>query len=420
MDAGPGRIVTLQLAAFDALRPAQLAWLAAAVIAVSAGYGALMPVLPGWLGSMMLGASASDIARHVGFFSGVYAAGVLFGALLWGALSNRIGRSRVLIIGLIGYVASLMLLLVPTMTGLWGLYAVRAATGFFVAAVVPVVSALVAEHTHEGKRARRFAWLSAMSLLGFLVGPGLIQLADWLGTLAGTSLVTPVTSARNVIVLSAVLGAVMMLGLIRTLTPNHPQSPDPPSQPTSTGGHIAALCCLNATVMLVLAGFELGIVLQGLQHADMSTRQVAWMFAECSLAMLLVNATLFFTDLLEKVSSRTLIGVGLVLASAGLAVMAWHSAEQWLYLGISLASGGTGLVLPVIVYRAAAVPHRKLGFAMGALAAVAGVGQTLGSSLAGAIFGAMGQGTFGLMIVPFVVALALLLMPQAVKHAPDQ
>ena len=62
-----------------------------------------MPVLPGWLGSMMPGASASAIARHVGLFSGVYAAGVLFGALLWGVLSNRVGRSRILIIGLIGY-----------------------------------------------------------------------------------------------------------------------------------------------------------------------------------------------------------------------------------------------------------------------------------------------------------------------------
>ena len=387
-----------------------MAWLAAAVISVSAGYGALMPVLPGWLGSMMPGASAAAIARHVGFFSGVYAAGVLFGALLWGVLSNRVGRSRILIIGLIGYVASLLLLLIPTLTGIWGLYAVRAATGFFVAAVVPVVSALVAEHTPEGKRARRFAWLSAMSLLGFLFGPGMIQVADWAGALAGIGPVTPVTSARNVIVLSAVLGTVMMLGLLRTLPAKRPEGPDSSNQPEGTGGHVVALCWLSATVMLVLAGFELGIVLQGLQHNDMTTRQVAWMFAECSLAMLLVNAGLFFTGLLEKISSRILIGVGLVLASAGLAVMAWHSAENWLYLGISLASGGTGLVLPVIAYLAAGVSHRKLGFTMGALAAAAGLGQTLGSSIAGAIFGGLGQGTFGLMIVPLAAMVALLLV----------
>jgi hypothetical protein len=95
---------TLQSAASEALRPAQLAWLAAAVISVSAGYGALMPVLPGWLGSMMPDASPTEIARHVGLFSGVYAAGVLIGALLWGVLSNSVERSRILILGYDGNV----------------------------------------------------------------------------------------------------------------------------------------------------------------------------------------------------------------------------------------------------------------------------------------------------------------------------
>ena len=106
--------------------------------------------------------------------------------------------------------------------------------------------------------------------------------------------------------------------------------------------------------------------------------------------MLVVNATLFFTGLVKRIASRTLIGFGLVLASAGLAAMGWHSSENELYLGISLTSGGTGLVLPVIAYLAAGVSHRELGFTMGALAAAAGLGQTVGSSLAGAIFGGLG------------------------------
>lgn len=389
----------------------QLAWLAAAVTAVSAGYGALMPVLPGWLGSMMPGASATTVARHVGFFSGVYAAGVLVGALFWGLLSDRFGATRILLVGLVGYVASLVLLLFPGLTGLWGLYVARTGTGLFVAAVVPVVSALVALHTPQDKRARRFAWLTAMSLLGFLFGPGLIQVADGLGRLAGTGAITPVTSARDVLVLSAVLGTVMMLGLIATLPARVLRPPRGRGAAAEHGnGQTVALCGLSAMVMLVLAAFELGIVLQGLQHKDMSTRDVAWMFAECSLAMLVVNAALFFSGLLEKVSSQTLIGVGLAVASAGLSVMAWHGDEKWLYLGVALTSAGTGLVLPVIAYLAAGSSQQKLGFTMGALAASAALGQTLGSALAGAVFGALGQGTFGLIIVPAAAMLALLVV----------
>ena len=393
-----------------ALGPVQLAWLAAAVFVVSAGYGALMPVLPGWLGSLMPGASAAEVARHVGFFSGVYAAGVLVGAPLWGAVSDRVGRTRILIIGLIGYVGSQLLLLVPGLENLWGLYALRAANGFFVAAVVPVVSALVAEHTPEGKRARRFAWLSAMSLLGFLFGPGLSEVADGAKSWAGAGTLSAATSARAVIMLSAVLGGAMMVGLARILpSASAPEGAAPKDATSPDTDRSTALYWLSGVVTMVLAGFELGIVLQGQQHADMSSRQVAMMFAECSLAMLIVNAILFLSGMLEKISSRTLIAAGLLLAMSGLAVMAWHSAESWLYVGIALTSAGTGLVLPVVAYLAAGVSRHKLGTTMGALAASAGLGQTLGSSLGGWLFGALAQGSFGTLIVPLVMLLALLL-----------
>lgn len=244
------------------LRPVQLAWLAGSVFIVSAGYGALLPVLPGWLASLMPGGSAAEVGRHVGFLSGVYAAGVLLGAPLWGAVSDRVGRGRILIIGLVGYVASLLLLLVPAMAGLWGLYALRGTTGFFVAAVVPVVAALVAQHTPEKQRARRFAWLGAMSLLGFLFGPTLSAVATWVGPWIADGAVPLALSARVVLVLSALLGGVMMLGLASTLPASLDARTDVEDKPVSSAqGHPAALLWLSGMVMFVLAGFELGIVL---------------------------------------------------------------------------------------------------------------------------------------------------------------
>ncbi len=80
-----------------ALRPAQLAGLAAAVFVVSAGYGALMPLVPGWPAPMMPGAGTAEVARHVGFLSGVYATGVRVGALLRGVVSDRVEHGRILI-----------------------------------------------------------------------------------------------------------------------------------------------------------------------------------------------------------------------------------------------------------------------------------------------------------------------------------
>ena len=389
-----------------ALRSLQLFWLAGAVFVVSAGYGALMPLLPGWLGPLMEGAPASEIARHVGFLSGVYAAGVLVGAPLWGLVSDRVGHSRILIVGLIGYVASQLLLMIPALAGVWGIYMLRATAGFFVAAVVPVVAALVAEHTPADRRARRFAWMSGVSLAGFLVGPALKGAADAL---------SPVISARYVLGLSALLGGVMMLGLARTLPVSHaaqdmakPQTNADPAAPTLA--RPAALLWLNAVLLFVLAAFELGIVLQGQQQAGQSSRQAAIMFAECSLVMLAVNAVLFLTGLLEKVLPHILIGIGLVLAMAGLAVMAMHTSDAWMFLGVGMTSAGTGLVLPVIAYLAASASPLKLGATMGGLAAAAGLGQTLGSAAGGWLFGALAKLSFAWIGAPLALMLALLLL----------
>ena len=399
------------------LRPVQLAWLAGSVFIVSAGYGALLPVLPAWLASMMPGASASEVGRHVGFLSGVYAAGVLLGAPLWGIISDRVGRGRILIIGLVGYVASSLLLLMPSIaseSGISGLYALRGTTGFFVAAVVPVVSALVAEHTPQHKRARRFAWLGAMSgamsLLGFLFGPALSAVAHEVGPWFTDAAPSAALSARVVLVLSALLGGVMMVGLAASLPAALvARVPAEAEVASLLPGHPVALLALSATVMFVLAGFELGIVLQGQQHAGQSSRQAAIMLAECSLVMLGVNALLFFTSLLEKMSARVLIGVGLLLAVVGLAMMTVGHADAWMYLGVSLTSAGTGLVLPVIAYLAAGASPQKLGIVMGGLTAAAGLGQTLGSAAGGWLFGVLAHRGYGLLALPLLVMLGLLL-----------
>jgi MFS family permease len=388
------------------LRTVQVAWLAGSVFIVSAGYGALLPVLPGWLASLLPGANTTEVGRHVGFLSGVYAAGVLLGAPLWGVVSDRVGRGRILIIGLVGYVASLLLLLIPAMANLWGIYTLRGTTGFFVAAVVPVVAALVAEHTPQDKRARRFAWLGAMSLLGFLFGPTLSAVASggwpWMADGARSAEL----SAQVALVLSALLGGVMMLGLAATLPASLAVRTSVQDEPKSFAqGRPAALLWLSGMVMFVLAGFELGIVLQGQEESGQSSRQAAIMLAECSLVMLGINALLFITSLLEKIPARTLIVVGLLLAILGLAVLAADLSDAWMYLGVSLTSAGTGLVLPVIAYLAAGASPPRLGILMGGLAAASGFGQTLGSAAGGWLFGALAHLSFGWLTLPLALML---------------
>ena len=356
----------------------------------------------------MPGSAPAEVSRQVGFLSGAYTAGVLVGAPIWGLISDRIGRPRILIAGMIGYVASLLLLLLPSMGSLWAIYGLRTGAGLFVAAVVPVVPALVAAHTPAARRARRFAWLGAASLLGFLAGPGLNALASAIAALFADGPALPVLSTRIVIVLAALLGALIMLGLALTLPPGV-DAPKAAAGEQDRAG-LVGLWLLSAVVNFVLSGFELGIVVQGSQHANSTTQEIALMFAECSLVMLGVNALLFFTSLLDKVSPRLVIAGGSLLGVSGLALLGLHQSSEWMFVGISLTSAGTGLVLPVISFLAAGAACRNLGATMGWLAAAAGLGQTLGSAAGGWLFGALAQIGFGWLALPLVAMLILLLL----------
>ena len=133
------------------------------------------------------------------------------------------------------------------------------------------------------------------------------------------------------------------------------------------------------------------------------------MFAECSLVMLGVNALLFFTSLLDKVPPRVVVAVGSVIGASGLAMLALHRSNEWMYIGVSLTSAGTGLVLPVISFLAAGASRQRLGATMGSLAAAAGFGQTLGSAAGGWLFGAIAQLAFGFLTLPLLATLFLLL-----------
>lgn len=393
------------------LQRSEVAWLAAAVFVVSAGYGALLPVLPGWLTLMLPAATPAEIARHIGFVSGVYAMGVLVGAPLWGFVSDRVGRNAVLLTGFAGYVVTLMTLLIPGGVGIGGLYLLRGSTGFFVAAIVPLVSVIAAERTVEAQRARRFAWLGSMSLLGFLVGPAAIAAADWLPSPAGVRELAGSSRAQTVVLLTAVFGGATMIGLLSVLQAS-PVATRLPEIPDAGRRYQSGrpLWGLTAGVMFVLAAFELGILLEGLRSPQVSSGAVALMFAECSIVMLAVNALLFFTPILNSKSADLLLGVGLLLATVGLAVLWVQPAHGWMYLGVGLTASGTGLVLPVVSYLAAGVSRAELAVTMGGLAAGASLGQTLGSAAGGWLFGASPQHGFGWLALPLLFLSALLLV----------
>jgi DHA1 family tetracycline resistance protein-like MFS transporter len=132
------------------------------VIVDLVGFGIVMPVLPYW-------AREFDVdGTTFGLLTASYAAAQFVFAPLWGRLSDRVGRRRVLLVTVAGTALSLLALaLAPSLV--W-LFAARVLAGAF-AANVGVASAYIADVTPPEERTRWMGLLGASFGIGFTLGP---------------------------------------------------------------------------------------------------------------------------------------------------------------------------------------------------------------------------------------------------------
>ncbi len=128
------------------------------------GFGMIIPVLPFF--AEHLGISASLVI----FLFGLYSFGQLFGAPLWGALSDRVGRRPVLLATLAANVLANILLAFAGNT--WQLALSRLVSGL-AAGNISIAYAYVADVTTDAERPKALGMLGAAFGLGFILGPAL-------------------------------------------------------------------------------------------------------------------------------------------------------------------------------------------------------------------------------------------------------
>jgi MFS family permease len=126
------------------------------------GFGIVMPILPFWAGE--LGASSTVY----GVILSAYAAAQFVCSPLWGRLSDRIGRRRVLLITVAGTAAALALLALAQSI-VWVL-AARVLAGAF-AGNIGVASAYITDLTPPAERTGKLALIGLCFAVGFTLGP---------------------------------------------------------------------------------------------------------------------------------------------------------------------------------------------------------------------------------------------------------
>jgi YNFM family putative membrane transporter len=327
-----------------------------------------LPILPQLAQTHGLGAAAAGV---ISVFGLAYASGVL----VFGPLSDRLGRRRVMVCGLtaLALVTALLAAAKSAPLLLFG----RAVQGLAAAAFPPVVIAYLAERGTPRQRVWSVAWLSTAFLS-----------AGLLGQIYGASVAGRWGLGMALLPLGAVF-ALTACWLWRTPADAGRSSAASPLAGYRQLGHLLAdphLRRVYAPALLLLLCFvafylvldtRLGPALQAQGISALAVRELA---LPGFLAPLAVAA------LMPRWGAERVVRVGLTIATSGLGLCAWASGASHLY-GLLAASvmfvAGIGVSVPGLIARVTGVAAAPLrGLAVAFYTFVLFVGASLGPWLA--------------------------------------
>lgn len=365
----------------------------AVVFIVAMSYGVVLPVLPFILAQIFGEAARIEIAWHTGLLMGIYMFTLFLFAPMWGKLSDRVGRQNLIQIGLAGLSAAMLLL--ALLNSLPMIYTARVLAGLFSAAVLPAVFAQVGDTYPRVMRAKAFAWLSSASALGFMFGPALS------GWIASTEIVAEddafifpfyVVAALIALVLVVVSRFSMKPSMRHTLEDVHKDG----------AFSLGWLLALSLLVMFGLGSFEVSLALQGQQVLNLGPREVGWLFAECSLVMILVQS-LALAPLIQRFGGSGLLAPAFLAMAIGIGLLPYATNYPMLLLVVAVVAAASGLLIPALAYMVSLAAGTMQGSALGKQTAASSLGQAAGSAVAGWLFGL-------LVDAPYLLTAGLLIL----------
>lgn len=370
----------------SSLSLASMAALMLAVFTVSVGYGVVLPLLPALIERLLgAGVTAAQVSRHTGLMTAVYALALFLFAPVWGRFSDQLGRRNVLLIGLLGF--GVTMLIFSFIESLSVVYAERFLSGMFASAVTPVAAATIGDFTTEEGRGRQLVFVSMAGIIGFMLGPMLGVFvtrfaADFfIAAMPASSVTIPLVATA---LLAFLVTPTVVLAIPGGRSPEQSRKVEGASV-DKTAWLMPKLLMLTFIVSAGVGVFEVGLALRGKQELSLTPYQIALMFTECSLVMLVMQA-IVFSSWIKPDTTRWLIAPALTVLAAGLFLVPWALNFTLMLVVISVIAASAGILSPILTYWISVKAGNMQGWELGKQTAAASLGVTVGSVAGGLLF----------------------------------
>lgn len=332
---------------------------------------------------------------------------VLFGGLLstlysllqfifspiWGALSDRLGRRRILTVTLAGNALSYLLWIFAAQ--FWVVVVTRLFSGMM-AGNIAVASAAAADITDEKERTKGMAVVGIAIGLGFVFGPVIGGLAASVRlpfeSTGGSFGLNPFSVPAMIAAALALLNYVLVARFFPETLPAGSRAKADAKRPsvfdlaTVSSSAVRRTSFANLVYQVAFTGMENTIVFLTLALFAYSPQDNAWLFLFNGACMILAQG--LARQLVKRLGQRKVVMLGMAIAAGAFLWVAQipsslaadgDGAKTSFYLGLGLISFATGLILPsvsalVSLYSDASEQGRNLGIlrSAGSLARVVG------------------------------------------------
>ncbi|WP_422122206.1 MFS transporter [Planococcus sp. X10-3] len=326
------------------------------------GFGIIIPILP----EVIVQQGYSEI--HVGGLITIYALSSFFTAPLWGKLSDRTGRKKLILTGLAGFSLSFFLFSL-FLDNLALLYMSRIIGGLFSGALYTAVTGYVADITTDEERNKYMGFLGMSIGLGFIFGPAI-------GGLLGTvSLTLPFTVSAALVLLLMVYASLVLKEPVRQGEATK-RALLPKGASTLWQFRIRYLFLMSFMVTFLLAGLESTFQLFQIDQIEITPLQLGYLFIASGFVDAAIQGGVV-RRIKDGAETKWIIGAQ-IIAAVGLLLLPFTSSLIFAGVALSIFTAGNALARTALVSLTSKESGGKYGTAAGMTYSMDNMGRIIG------------------------------------------